>query len=196
VSEVDRAIEAAIAALDEAPDGWLGLPERRRLREAMGPWTPAYEPGGPDAGLLRRAELHAAAARRALPVWEAAFPGDRRPHDLIESVLATLRSGWPQEGMSAAAAPLEDDLERMAVEPDRREAFNAGMAAVHLSAEAADGDLDPALYPPETLDDDLDEPLVETLAAWALAEDDAEGTRAYWRWYVTEAFPAAYAAAP
>ena len=39
------------------------------------------------------------------------------------------------------------------------------------------------------------EGVVETLAAWALAEDDREGTRAYWRWYVTEAFPAAYAVA-
>ena len=81
------------------------------------------------------------------------------------------------------------------MEPGRREAFNAGMAAVHLRAEAADGDLDPELYPPETEDEDLDEPLVETLAAWALAEDDPEGTREFWRWYVTEAFPAAYAVA-
>ena len=64
---------------------------------------------------------------------------------------------------------------------------------MHLSAEAADGDLDPDLYPPDTEDDDLDEPLVETLAAWALAEDDPDGTRAFWRWYVSEAFPAAYA---
>ncbi len=193
MSDVDRAKEEALAALDAAPDGWLGLPERRRLREAMGPWTPAYEPGGPDAGLLRRAELHAAAARRALPVWEAAFPGDRRPHDLVASVLASLRSGWPPEGMSAEAAPLESDLEQLAVEPGRRAAFNAAMAAVHLSAEAADGDLDPDLYPPDTEDDDLDEPLVETLAAWALAEDDRDGTREFWRWYVSEAFPAAYA---
>jgi hypothetical protein len=193
MNDVDRAIATALAALDAAPDGWLDLPDRRRLREAMGPWTPAYEPSGPDAGLLRRAELHAAAARRALPVWEEAFPGDRRPHELIASVLETLRSGWPEEGMSAAAGPLEDDVERLGVQPDRRAAFNAGMAVVHLTAEAADGDLDPDLYPPETRDLDLDEPLVETLAAWALAEDDPEGTRAYWRWYVTEAFPAAYA---
>ncbi len=193
MSDVDRAMEEALAALEAAPDGWLGLPERRRLREAMGPWTPAYEPGGPDAGLLRRAELHAAAARRALPVWEAAFPGDRRPHDLVASVLATLRSGWPPEGMSAEAASLESDLEQLAVEPGRQAAFNAGKAAVHLSAEAADGDLDPDLYPADTEDEDFDEPLVETLAAWALAEDDPDGTREFWRWYITEAFPAAYA---
>jgi hypothetical protein len=193
VSDVDRAIEAALAALDAAPDGWLDLPDRRRLREAMGPWTPVYEPGGPDAGLLRRAELHVAAARRALPRWEQAFPEDRRPHELIASVMPTLRGELPEEGMSAAKEALRQDVERLAVQPDRREAFNAGMAAIHLTSEAADGDLDPDFYPPEMLDRDLDEPVVETLAAWALAEDDPDGTREFWRWYVTEAFPAAYA---
>ena len=50
----------------------------------MGPWTPAYEPGGPDAGLLRRAALHVACRPSArCRVWEAAFPGDRRPHELV-----------------------------------------------------------------------------------------------------------------
>jgi hypothetical protein len=49
--------------------------------------------------------------------------------------------------------------------------------------------------PPDRRDRELDDPVVEALAAWALAEDDPEGTRAYWRWYVTEAFPAAYAGA-
>ena len=95
--------------------------------------------------------------------------------------------------MAAVAAPLRADLERIAAQPEHREAFNAGMAAVHLTSEAADGDLDPDFYPPDTLDRDMDEPVVETLAAWALAEDDPERTREFWRWYVTEAFPAAYA---
>ncbi len=196
MSDIDSAIAEALTALDAAPDGWLDLPDRRRLREAMGPWTPVYEPGGPDAGLLRRAELHVASARRALPRWEQAFPDDRRPHELVEAVIPTLRGEQPEDAMAAAAAALREDVDRLAVQPDRREAFFAGRAAVHLPSEASDGDLDPDFYPPEMVDRELDDPVVEALAAWALAEDDPEGTRAYWRWYVTEAFPAAYAAAP
>ena len=34
---------------------------------------------------------------------------------------------------------------------------------------------------------------MEALACWALAGADTEARRDYWRWYVTEAFPAAYA---
>ena len=64
---------------------------------------------------------------------------------------------------------------------------------MNLSWEAWDGDLDPELDPPETQDHDLDEPRVEALAAYALAGEDPEARRTYWRWYVTEAFPAAYA---
>jgi hypothetical protein len=66
---------------------------------------------------------------------------------------------------------------------------------VRLAWEAWDGDLDPEFYDPETRDFDLDELPGEALAAWALAGEDPDARRAYWRWYVTEAFPAAYAVA-
>jgi Immunity protein Imm5 len=192
VSEVDRAIESALAALEAAPDGWLDLPDRRRLREALGPWTPPGRPGGPDAGLLRRAELLTASARRALPVWERHFPDDRRPHDIVAAVMPALHGETAEEQVDAAAAALRQDVDRLAVQPEHEAAFFAGIAAVHLASEAWDGDLDPELDPPDT----RDEPVVEALAARALADGDPEATRAYWRWYVTEAFPAAYSMAP
>jgi hypothetical protein len=195
VSEIDRAVEEALTALGAAPDGWLDLPDRRRLREALGPWTPPYAPGGPDAGLLRRAALLVASAERALPRWEQDFPEDRRPHELIAAVMPALRGELPEEQVDAASAALRDDVERLGVEPDHRDAFFAGMAAVRLTSEAWDGDLDPEFDPPDRRDRELDEPVVEALAAKALAYDDPDGTRAYWRWYVTAAFPAAYAAA-
>jgi Immunity protein Imm5 len=192
---VDRAIEAALSALDDSPDGWLELPERRRLREAYGPWTPPYEPGGPDAGLLRRAALLVACARRALPAWEQSFPDDRRPHGLVEAILPALRGERAEEEVDAAAKALREDVERLGVDAERKEAFFAGIAAVHLPWEAWDGDLDPELDPPDMRDLDLDEPRIEALAAWALAGEDTGARRSYWRWYVTEAFPAAYAVA-
>jgi hypothetical protein len=192
---VKGAIDAALAALEAAPDGWLELPERRRLREAFGPWTPPYEPGGPDAGLLRRAALLVACARRALPVWERRFPRDRRAADLVDAVMPALRGEVPEERVKALGRELRDDVDSLGPELDEAGVFFAGLAAVNLSWEAWDGDLDPRYDPPETRDEDLDEPRVEALAAWALAGEDPEARRAYWRWYVTEAFPAAYAVA-
>jgi hypothetical protein len=193
VSDVDRAIATALAALESAPDGWLDLPDRRRLREALGPWTPPYAPGGPDAGLLRRAALLVACAERALPAWEQAFPEDRRPHELLAAVMPALRGVVPVERVDAAAAELRQDVDMLPGRPGREAAFFAGAAAVRVTTQGWDGDLDPEDHPPERMDRELDEPRVEALAARALADRDPEALREYWRWYVTEAFPAAYA---
>ena len=184
----------ALTALDAAPDGWLDLPDRRRLREALGPWTPPYEPGGPDAGLLRRAALLVASAGRALPRWEQDFPEDRRPHGLVAAVMPAVRGERPEEAVDTAAAALRADVDRLAVQPDRRQAFLAGMAAVHLASEAWDGDLHPDFYPPQMLDG-ARRPGRRGARRAGARQDDPEGTRAFWRWYVTEAFPAAYATA-
>jgi hypothetical protein len=192
VSDVDPAIAAALAALDAAPDGWLDLPDRRRLRETFGTWTPPYS-GGPDAGLLRRAALQVASASRALPAWEQAFPDDRRPHELVATVLPALRGEVPEASVDAAAAALREDVDRLPGQPGTDAAFFAGRAAVHLAAEAWDGDLDPELHPMDERDANLDEPRVEALAARALAAAGLEEPWSFWRWYVTEAFPAAYA---
>ena len=194
MSDVDRAVETALAALEQSPDGWLELPDRRRLRDAFGPWTPPSD-GGPDAGLLRRAALLVACARRALPVWEHACPDDRRPHELVDAILPALRGERAEEEVDQAARALREDVERLGADLDRKEAFVAGILAVHLAWEAWDGDLDPDFYDPDARDSDLDELPGEALAARALAGEDPEARREFWRWYVSEAFPAAYAVA-
>jgi immunity protein Imm5 of predicted polymorphic toxin system len=192
--DLDRAIREGLSALEAAEDGWLDLPDRRRLREAFGPWTPPSEPGGPDLGLLRRAALKVACAQRAFPAWERRFPADRRPLELIEAVMPALRGELPEERVDELGRALREDVEPLGVASgDDGGSFFAGSAAVHLTWEAWDGDLDPELDPPDTRDRDLDEPQVEALACWALAGEDADARRDYWRWYVTEAFPAAYA---
>ena len=194
--EARRAVAAALEALEAAPDGWLDLPDRRRLRAAYGPWTPPDQGGGPDAGLLRRAALQVAAVQRAVPVWERQYPDDPRPRELTDAVLPALRGEVPEERVDATASALRDVVEPLGaeVESDPRPFF-AGLAAVRLTVEAWDGDLDPEFDPPERRDQELDEPRAEALAAHALAWEDPEASRAFWRWYVTEAFPAAYAVA-
>ena len=109
--------------------------------------------------------------------------------------MPALRGELPEERVQAArAGAARGRRPSSAPSPSAAsEAFFAGLAAVNLSWEAWDGDLDPELDPPETQDHDLDEPRGEALAAWALAGEDPEARRAFWRWYITEAFPAAYA---
>jgi hypothetical protein len=194
VSDVERAVETALAALEAAPDGWLELPDRRRLRGAFGPWTPPSE-GGPDAGLLRRAALLVACARRTLPLWEQEFPDDRRPHELVDAILPALRGERAEAEVDRAARELREGVERLGTDAERKEAYFAGILAVHLGWEAWDGDLDPDFYEDDARDTDLDELPGEAIAARALAGDDPDARREFWRWYVTEAFPAAYAVA-
>jgi hypothetical protein len=191
---VNGEIEQALAALDASPDGWLDLPARRRLREAFGPSTPPDD-GGPDAGLLRRAALLEAAVRRALPVWEAAFPDDRRPHEIAEALLPALRGERSEEELDGLARELRDDVDRLGGDPERAAPYYVGTAAVRLTTQGWDGDTELEFTPAEAGDLDIDEPRVEALAGWALAGDDPEARRDYWRWYVTDAFPAAYAVA-
>jgi Immunity protein Imm5 len=190
----EAAMAEALAAVDAAPDGWLGLPQRRRLRMALGPWTPLGQAGSPDPGLVRRAALAAAAAERALPVWEAAHPGDGRPREVIELARAVVRGEADEDALDAVAEPFADALEALGTDGDDRP-YYAASAAVRLRVDALDGDLDPELHPPEREDTELDAPVAEAFAARAVALFDAEKVRAFWRWYVTEAFPAAYRAA-
>jgi hypothetical protein len=192
--DATAAMAEALAVLDAAPDGWLGLPDRRRLRMAFGPWTPLGEPGSPDAGLVRRAELAAAAAARAVPVWSAARPEDRRPQEAIELARAVVRGAASEDALRAVTEPLGETLETLVRAGDEQVHF-AGSAAVRLAVDALDGDLDPEFHPLDDADEDLDDPVSETYAARAVALFDAEAARAFWRWYVAEAFPTAYRAA-
>jgi hypothetical protein len=192
---VRLAMDQALEALDASPEGWLGLPERRRLRAAYGPWTPPYEPGGPDAGLLRRAALQAAAARRALPRWEEAFPADARPHRLIDLVADALAGRAAEADVNALAAELRRSLEPMGTDPSLESAYLSGSAAAAHAVDAYDGDVEED-DPPDLRDTDLDRPTVEGFAAHALGFGDPDAYRTYWRWYVTDAFPTAYRAAP
>jgi Immunity protein Imm5 len=193
--DLDRAIRTALRALEAAPDGRLELSERRRLRGLFGPWTPPYDPGGPDAGLLRRAALLVDCVRRAYPVWARRFPADRRPLEIAGAVMPALRGEVPEERVDGVARALREDVEPLGVLMDESSAFFAGMAAYRLTIDAWDGDLDEEFHPPDMRDHELDEWQVEFLAELALAGEDPEARRVYWRWYVSEAFPAAYASA-
>jgi hypothetical protein len=192
---VRQARDEARAAIEAR--GRLSLAERRVLRLAVfGPWTPTEAPGGPDAGLLRRAELGAACARRVLPLWERSFPADRRPHELVEVGLRMARGEVGDSELIAAYEPVRDVLEPLGADPTTYVPFGAGMTAVKAAIEASEGEPDPDLVPLDAEDTDLDEPVVERMAAYTLSLEDLALEPAFWRWYVDEAVPAAWAAVP
>jgi hypothetical protein len=196
--EVQAAIAAALAALDASPDGWLEMPARRRLRAAFGPWTPWREPGWPDTGILRRAALLIACVERVLPVWEAAYPGDHRPREAVELTRAVLWDGAPEKPLDELSDSLHATFDTLGVVREGQDpsAFWAVAAAWLLDAAAFDGELDPEFHPLDRSERELDEPPVEACVARALAGYDPQRLREYWRWYVTDAFPTAYRAAP
>jgi hypothetical protein len=195
--DVRSAMEEALAALEAAPDGWLEMPARRRLRAAYGPWTPWGEPGWPDTGILRRAALLIACVERVLPIWEAAYPGDRRPHEVVDLTRAVLWKGASEEPLDELTESLHEVVDTLGGgrQGQDESVFWAAEAAWGLQAAAFDGDLDPEFHPPDESEHVLDEPPVEACAGRALAGYDPEGLRGYWRWYVTDAFPQAYRAA-
>ena len=186
---VNDEIEQAVAALEAAPDGWLDLPARRRLREALGPSTPPDD-GGPDAGLLRRAALLEATVRRALPVWEAAFPDDRRPHEIADALLPALRGERSEEELDDLARALRDDVDRLGGDADRTAPYYVGTAAVRLTTQRLGRRHRPRVHPGRGGRSG------HRRAAGRGARRVGAGRattrtarRDYWRWYVTEAVP-------
>src|SRR5215217_7609709 len=73
--DLEQRIAEARTVLEQRGDGRLPLPQRRRVREAFGPWEPLDAPTAPP-GLRRRVELARLAAERVLPVWYAEAEAD------------------------------------------------------------------------------------------------------------------------
>ena len=139
--------------------------------------------------------LYAACARRALPIFEQAYPGDPRARQIIAMTLAVMRDRAPEQPLSDLFQEFRKVVEPLGSQPDQRGVFFAGEAALAAYWTSFDGDLEPEFHPPDDQDHDLDEHWPDALAGWALAWEDPDGYRAYWRWYITEAVPAAVAAA-
>jgi pimeloyl-ACP methyl ester carboxylesterase len=188
---VSEPLAEARTLLEQRPDGHLPLPERRRLRAA---W------GFDAAGLSRRHALARLTVERVLPRWEQRWPDDRRPHDLVglADEVAAGRSD-PQAAIMRATAVATDLDDLMEDAPDDPALFAAHSAVALVVAAAAPEE-------PERLGEAEDDQEVESdewpPEFWAsLAEapslprlqppEQVEPRRAFWRWYLDEAVPAA-----
>lgn len=168
---------------DTIPDnGEPTYPDRMRVRADV------MADGGVDA-LLRLEHL---CARRGYRAWQAMFPDDDEPMDLLERAMRTRDRGLVRE-LNALNTKLDDVL---GIGPEAFLATYAGFACMTAGRHAAAGEIhdqpsdkgeievSPLEWSPCYLAS-----LVE--AGGATWEDgtDTEARRAYWRWYLLEAVP-------
>ncbi|MDQ3647180.1 MAG: Imm5 family immunity protein [Actinomycetota bacterium] len=197
-SELWERLAGAEEKLQANDDGHLPLGERRRVRATFGD-----EGGGPEdrtPGHRRRFALNRDCVHRVMPVWRAARPDDDRPARMVE-LAEQLMNGQ----LSADEVRAEEDrfaVDLMELAADIGGWVNAaGEASVDLISTATVGDYGDDT-PMEVDDHELDPDQLEAgfLGSIAVAsypgasDDDVEARRAYWRWYLEEAVPAAYRA--
>ncbi len=78
-------IAACRAALEANPDGHLEIGRRYHVYRGLG--APGNASAKPRAiGHVRRTRLFCITSRKVLPTWEAAFPDDETPHELLHWV--------------------------------------------------------------------------------------------------------------
>jgi len=199
-------MEWALGELDANSEGMLILGRRHRLWSAYGPWRPVDE-GPLLAGSARRYALQRAGVVRALPIWEAARPDDRRPQEMIAMADAIQDGRLGVSEPNEMAADFNQALGDLYGDGAIRYAPSAaGIAAGMLPYVAAATDFEQleGRDGEDVLDGEWgpDELPADFFAAEAFAtehapgEDDArvdvDARRGFWRWYVCTAFPAAY----
>jgi Immunity protein Imm5 len=187
----DRVAEA-LAALDARADGHLPLPVRRAVRVALGPG---------ESGHRRRFALARHCAESVLGRWRGERPDDDRPAELITLAERLLAGEADGERASRTAVDFATDVYDLLDEAIGEPALNAAMAADRLIT-AARWDDDAERLAETHDDEDADASEWET-AFWASMADapslpkmgipeHAEPRRAFWRWYLEQAVPAAH----
>jgi len=195
--DLEQRIAEARTVLDQRGDGRLPLPQRRRVREAFGPWEPLDAPTAPP-GLRRRVELARLAAERVLPVWYAEAEGDHGPEQMLEFAERRLNREISEAEADDLADRFRVHAERLASRKQISQRALAAGEAARLVLAAADLD-DYAEHAPDADDGDIDPDnweaaYVAAIAAAGYPDEDVEARRAFWRWYLDEAVPTAWAA--
>ena len=181
---VDSALLERLA--DALPEnGELPYSDRFELRRALAAESPE--------ALLR---LEASCARRAIPIWTAAFPDDTLPIDVMNAAL----SEPDNEDLESELGELKTYLDNVFDYGDDYFTANyAGSACWAVARDAlgdvteepdGDGELQ---IPPDEWSPCFFASIAEAGGAvWEDVADDAK-RREFWRWYLLEALPAAQA---
>lgn len=197
-AELRKRIESALEELDRQDHARLPLPVRRGVRAQYGDM--GHESGERPVGRRRLFELDRMAVERVLPVWRAERPDDERPERMVELAEEVIGARTTWSAVEPEVDRFRTDLMDLSSTMDWR-ALAAGMAAADLVVVADVGDYGEET-PADADDDDLDPDMLATDYLASIAEssvpaiegEDVEARRAYWRWYLQEAVPAAYRA--
>jgi immunity protein Imm5 of predicted polymorphic toxin system len=196
--ELQSALQFASDALRNDPSGALPLPYRRAIWAALGPPTPR----GP--GHRRRVDLDVRTVQRVLPIWQSAHADDDRPLQMLQLAQSVLDGTVDADSATRTRDRFEVEVQDL--EDEDFAPGYVGDAAVH-AVVTAEVDHQPDAFPPQTRDEDLDADQWDTsyyaaAAASGTAPGDPsddnqsqERRRGFWRWYLEEAVPAAYASA-
>lgn len=213
-TQLGSAIQAAQAALSNDPNSHLELRHRQPIMAAMGPKMDTSRTNG-GGGYQRRTHLDLLTVRHVLPLWQALWPNNHTPQDLL-SQADGLRGGT-QAQRDAAYQDIREcwtvfnDFNTEENPNDAKESMVLFAAIKTLCRATYDMSFDPALPPREIkpgqfmLDGQIG-PLsreaafdASVAAANGLPWDPTSSPsqrRAYWEWWLREAVPAAWNAVP
>ncbi len=205
-ANLKAAVDHGRERLAADPQGHLELGARQAIWAALGPRRVENCLGLREGGHQRRAALAIGCARRVLPFWTAAFPGDERPQQLLRHSEEYLRHHFNapelrQEGKEAFSA-----VEQLIDAKHSRPAM-ALYAAMRASFCALyDETFDPEHVKSSTLDL-MERDFWNWDSGFVAAAVAAGGTllstaadpglrRAFWQWYLDEAVPTAWTLHP
>jgi hypothetical protein len=191
-NNLESALTSAALALAEARDGHLRISARRRVWDVMGPYRFDDDQYAFGTGHLRRTTLACFAAEAALGVWER-YGGDDEPDRVLGLVEHYLAGQVSAEEVWNAGEALWDRLEQLGEGVEAWVIF----AAYHAVNVAFSDELASARM--QSDEDQLCEYDAGYYAACAIAgghpgdpESSIQRRRAFWRWYLESAVPAAF----
>ncbi len=190
------ALTTADLALSESRDGHLPVSLRRAVWDAMGQYQFTDEQFAYGLGHLRRTTLACFAAEAALGVW-VRHGGDDQPGRVLDLVEHYLTGNADGEVLHEIGTELWNRADYLEEGPEAWVIF----ATYHAVMVAFSDELAPAEATQES-EDSLNEYDAGYYAACALANghpgdpgSSMERRRAFWRWYLESAVPAAFSIA-
>jgi hypothetical protein len=201
--DLTRALEEAKAGLVVHPHAELVLPKRKKIWAAMGPVVITKRNRAKmTPGLRRRTALAIVTAEHVLPIWERHWDS-KDPHRMLEVVRAYVRDEMSWRDARDEQTRFLGALYNANTDEISEDIFHfvyVGYAAVDAVATALK-DMD--CEDDGTLDEDLDSWDGSFWACSAYSGDfpwearsDMGRRREFWEWYLDEAVPLAYTAAP
>lgn len=186
--------DAHLASLDNEPI--LSLSARRELLEALGPLSCSGKLVAVTDALRARVELESLCVKMVLPIWEALWPENKGPSDVLRWTAMYLDGDVQAAQLKIQGGNVHavgEDREHRAMWPAR-----VGIAASAVTRAARKGHVVPD-YGDDEREVEVEDWDAGVLCSAIIADADPwvglPKQRDYWHWYLTEAYERALAIA-